>query len=453
MSRDDPFQALREALQISPENVPLRKHLADLHVRHGNLEEAEVEYKLALKHAAQDHSISHALADVYFRQKKYSHALVIVESLLGGSDALPSLHVLHARLLLVTGEVQRACSQYQLAVQLDPQVTDLQLERALGMGASVEPDAEPWTESDSAPGLGLPWDSEPNEPQFELQRPLVDFSDVGGMEELKEQIRLRIIHPLNNASIYQAYGKPIGGGILMYGPPGCGKTLVARATAGEIDADFLSVGINDILDMWMGNSERNLHDVFQSARRSKPCVLFFDEVDALGASRSDMRQSAGRHLINQFLAEMDGVNSSNDGVLIMGATNAPWHLDAAFRRPGRFDRILFVPPPDLMARVEILKVLCQGKPTSKLDLQQLAKKTAAYSGADLKNVVDLAIEAKLKTALRTGTPEPIQTRDLLDAIKQAKPTTKEWFSTARNYALYSNVGGIYDDILEYLKQQ
>jgi len=136
----------------------------------------------------------------------------------------------------------------------------------------------------------------------------------------------------------------------MYGPPGCGKTYVARATAGEIKAGFLSVGINDVLDMWIGNSERNLHELFESARTHKPCVLFFDEVDALGAARSDMRHHAGRQLINQFLAEMDGVKTSNEGVLILAATNAPWHLDPAFRRPGRFDRILFVPPPDAAAR-------------------------------------------------------------------------------------------------------
>ena len=142
-----------------------------------------------------------------------------------------------------------------------------------------------------------------------------------------------------------AYGKKVGGGILMYGPPGCGKTHLARATAGEVQAKFMSIGINDVLDMWMGNSERNLHSLFEQARRNRPCVLFFDEVGRIGRQqRSDMRQSSGRHLVNQFLAEMDGTTSNNEGVLILGATNAPWHVDSAFRRPGRFDQVLFVPP-------------------------------------------------------------------------------------------------------------
>jgi SpoVK/Ycf46/Vps4 family AAA+-type ATPase len=204
--------------------------------------------------------------------------------------------------------------------------------------------------------------------------------------------------------------------------------------------------------MWIGSSERNLHSLFEQARDSKPCVLFFDEVDALGASRSDMRHSASnRQIINQFLTEMDSVNSSNEGVLILGATNAPWHLDPAFRRPGRFDRVLFIPPPDAPARSAILSLLCQGKPTEKIDFDYLASRTAEFSGADLKAVVDTAVEGKLQEALKTGAPKPLTTKDLAAAILTLRPTTKEWFASARNYALYSNVGGIYDDIVKYMK--
>jgi SpoVK/Ycf46/Vps4 family AAA+-type ATPase len=179
--------------------------------------------------------------------------------------------------------------------------------------------------------------------------------------------------------------------------------------------------------------------------------LFFDEVDALGASRSDMKHSAGRQLINQFLAELDGVQASNEGVLILAATNAPWHLDPAFRRPGRFDRILFVPPPDLAARAAILRILCKGKPTDSIDHEYLAKKTEHFSGADLKAVLDLAVEAKLREAMKAGVPKPLTTKDLTAALGSVRPSTKEWFSTARNYALYANQGGIYDDILKFLK--
>jgi SpoVK/Ycf46/Vps4 family AAA+-type ATPase len=194
-----------------------------------------------------------------------------------------------------------------------------------------------------------------------------------------------------------------------------------------------------------------LHELFEQARQNTPCVLFFDEVDALGGRRSDVQHGSARQLINQFLAELDGVETSNEGVLVLAATNAPWHLDPAFRRPGRFDRILFVPPPDAEARASILRILCRGKPVSEIDYDHLGKKTDHFSGADLKGVLDQAIEQKLRAAMREGVPKPLATADLLSVIKAVKPTTREWFATARNYALYSNQGGVYDDILKYMK--
>ena len=262
---------------------------------------------------------------------------------------------------------------------------------------------------------------------------------------------MKIILPLQQPDLFKAYGKKIGGGILMYGPPGCGKTYLARATAGEVNAGFLAVGISDVLDMWIGQSEKNLRGIFEQARTHRPCVLFFDEVDALGANRTDMLKSGGRQIINQFLSELDGVASSNEGVLILAATNAPWHLDPAFRRPGRFDRILFVPPPDLAARAAILRLLLKGKPVAEIDFDPLAKKTEGFSGADLKAVVDVSVEAKLREAMRTGKVQPLQSADLLESIKRHKPTVSDWFQTARNHALYANQSGLYDEILAYLK--
>ena len=178
-------------------------------------------------------------------------------------------------------------------------------------------------------------------------------------------------------------------------------------------------------------------------------MLFFDEVDALGADRRDL-QGHMRGGINQFLNELDGMEGENDGVVILAATNAPWHLDPAFRRPGRFDRIVFVPPPDEEARAAVLRALLKEKPVQEIDHEKVARKTKGFSGADLKAVVDLAIEAKLKDALKTGAPEPLRTKDLLKAVGQVKPSTKEWFAAARNHALYANAGGLYDDVLEYL---
>jgi SpoVK/Ycf46/Vps4 family AAA+-type ATPase len=444
---DEALQALREALRSSPNNLALRQHLADTLLGYGRFEEAEKEYRDALELAPNSLALKFGLARAFQQQGKHSHALVIVEDLVKSANAPARALLLHARLLLGIGEVQQAVTQYRRAVEVDRSVADAEFARRLGIDADER-------ESEVVDGkVREAWGDEEPAPRPEIERPKLTFKEVGGMEKVKDEIRLKIIHPLTHADLYKAYGKPIGGGILMYGPPGCGKTYLARATAGEIKAGFIAVGINDVLDMWIGNSERNLHELFEQARDHKPCVLFFDEVDALGASRSDMRHHAGRQLINQFLAEMDGVKSSNEGVLILAATNAPWHLDSAFRRPGRFDRVLFVPPPDAPARAGILRLHCQGKPVEDIDYDHLGKKTENFSGADLKAVVDVAVEKKLREAMKEGRPKPLTTKDLAAATGTLKPTTKEWFATARNYALYSNQGGIYDEILQFLKLQ
>jgi SpoVK/Ycf46/Vps4 family AAA+-type ATPase len=180
-------------------------------------------------------------------------------------------------------------------------------------------------------------------------------------------------------------------------------------------------------------------------------VLFFDEVDALGAKRADMKHSGARHMVNQFLMEMDGTEYSNEGVLVMAATNAPWDVDSAFRRPGRFDRVLFVAPPDDEARAAILRLLARGKPVEDADFDHLAKKTEKFSGADLKALLDQAVEEKLREAMKAGQLKPLTTKDLSKAAEKVRPSTAEWFSTAKNYAQYSNQDGTYDDILKYLK--
>ncbi|MBI4568972.1 MAG: ATP-binding protein [Planctomycetes bacterium] len=442
---EDNIRALREALRVSPENLPLRRHLAETLLTYGRADEAVTEFRAALHYAPRNSDLRLGLAGAYLRAGKRSEALVVVEDLIRSPDTPARAYVLHARLLFAAGEVEEAIRQYRRAVSEDADVADESFEEQLGISANDGETGEVFEGRVRQAPEAAPPDS-----TVEMERPRVSFKDVGGMEAVKEEIRIKIIHPLANPEIYRAYGKPIGGGILMYGPPGCGKTHLARATAGEVQAGFLAVGLQDVLDMWIGNSERNLHGLFERARRNRPCVLFFDEIDALGASRSDMRHSAGRHLINQFLSELDGATVSNEGVLILGATNAPWHLDPAFKRPGRFDRILFVPPPDATARAAILDILCRGKPTAGIDVEHLAKKTEGFSGADLASVVNIAVETRLREALRKGAPQPLTTKDLVDAAKAVKPSTKEWFATARNYAVYSNEGGAYDDILKYL---
>ena len=438
------INSLREALKFSPDNSSLRKLLCDALFNSGNYAEAEIEYKNAIQLSPNDISLKLGLSNCFYFLQKYSATQVVLEEILEVDKSNAAAYFLLSKNHLAQNEIQESKINYDKAIALNNQLKDSNYENELnaqikesGAAATVSAGDDEFVDN-----ILL---------QSEIEKPKIKFSDVGGMEAMKEEIALKVIHPLNNPEIYKAFGKKIGGGILFYGPPGCGKTMLARATAGEINANFISVGINEVLDMWMGNSEKNLHNIFEAARVNAPCVLFFDEVDALGASRSDMRNASGRFIINQFLDELDGVKYSNEGVLILAATNCPWYLDTAFRRPGRFDRIVFVQPPDAKAREEILKLLSHEKPFENIDFANISKLTEEYSGADLKAVVDVAIESKLPESMKQGKIIPVTTSDLKNAITKHKATTKEWFATARNYALYSNESGLYDDILKYLK--
>jgi len=430
---DNTIDSLREALKHSPDNKPLRLLLADTLLTLNRLEEAETEFSTLLK-LTKDNKAKVGLAAVFFKKGSYSACNVILEEVIDNGTNEISVFTLYAKGLLKENSISKAIDAYKKALAIDPNYYDEDLDNQLRQRGSNEV-----TETE-----------EEIDNRF-LQKPSINFSDVGGMEVVKKEIELKIIKPLLHPELYKAYGKKIGGGILLYGPPGCGKTFIAKATAGQVNAKFISVSLNDILDMWIGNSEKNLHEIFELARYNTPCVLFIDEIDALGASRSDMKQSSGRHLINQFLQELDGIDSTNEGVLIIGATNTPWNLDPAFRRPGRFDRIVFVPPPDVTTRESILRLKLNNKPTGTIDLQSIAKKAENYSGADIDAIIDIAIEQKLESSFTDGIPKPLETSDLLTALKKHKPSTQEWFSTAKNFAIFANESGLYDDILTYLK--
>lgn len=292
----------------------------------------------------------------------------------------------------------------------------------------------------------------PPAPDEEVERPSIGLDDVAGMTEVKRRLRTAFLAPLENPALRRMYGKSLRGGLLLYGPPGCGKTFIARATAGELGARFIAVGLHEILDMYLGESERRLHEVFEHARREAPCVLFFDEVDALGRRRTQLTHSAGRDVIVQFLAELDSFGSENEGVFVLGATNHPWDVDPALRRPGRFDRTVLVLPPDAEARRKILELNLRDRPTEDVDLDSLVADTDMFSGADLAHVCETAVEFAIEDSIETGVARPITTADLVRAGKEIRASTTAWLHTARNFAEFANEGGMYDDLLRYLRE-
>jgi AAA+ superfamily predicted ATPase len=306
--------------------------------------------------------------------------------------------------------------------------------------------AEPAADSDPSAG------PEPDA-AFETERPSLRLADVGGMEAVKERLEVAFLAPMRNPELRRLYGKSLRGGLLLYGPPGCGKTFIARAVAGEMGAHFIVAGISEILDMWLGQSEHNLHELFMQARRNAPCVLFLDEVDALGQKRSQLRGSAAAgRIVNQLLTELDSVASDNEGLFVLAATNQPWDVDSALRRPGRFDRTVLVLPPDAPARASILQYHLRERPVEKIDLARLVAQTDRFSGADLAHLCETAAEKALIESSRSGVVRMIGMADFEAALREVRPSTGPWFSSARGVAMFANEGGAYDELVAYFRE-
>jgi len=290
------------------------------------------------------------------------------------------------------------------------------------------------------------------EDAVDVERSATSLADVAGMASVKAQIERSFLGPLRNPELRRMYNKSLRGGMLLYGPPGCGKTFVARAVAGELGAKFHVVGLHDTLDMWIGQSEKNLHEAFERARRNTPCVLFLDEIDALGQKRTNLSQSAMRNAVVQLLTELDGLDEVNEGLFVIGATNQPWDVDPALRRPGRFDRAVLVVPPDQAARRQILQLNLEERPLDvQIDLDAIASATEGLSGADLKLLCEGATEYAMEESIKDGTVRPIMQRDLERATRRARPSTLPWFDTARNFVTFANSNGQFDELRDYMK--
>jgi len=458
------LKLLEKALQASPGDWETRAHLIDQYLALGKAARAAelLQAAPAIPDTEED-SLRKARVEL---ETNIAEAQITLETILKRNKGCAQAYLLLAKVFLKRGLRDEARRKYGAATVIDEQLSDPELEAALGGATAPAPTAPP-QQTPVAMGAGNEAEHgasdivTPEETAAALQalalpdvteQPRVTFDDIGGMQPVIERIRMNIIYPFKNPEVFKKFNKKPGGGILMYGPPGCGKTHIARATAGECGAVFISIAITDVLSKWLGESERHLHEIFEMARRRSPAVIFIDEIDAIGVSRADAGASMAP-VVNVLLTEMDGINARNENLMVLAATNAPWRVDSALRRPGRFDRVVFVPPPDESARAAILKIVLRDMPAEGVNVEKLARMTERFSGADLRALVERASEKAIAEEMRTGRPAQLTQSLLTDATKEMRPSTTEWLETARSYASYANRAGLYDDLVDFFEKQ
>lgn len=437
------IDSLSAVIEERPEDLPLRQHLAELLINEGRGAEA----------------VTH-LGVILAAQPSNERALALMRRAIG-----------------VPGESATSSGEQPSSAPADPENSP-----RTAVADATEPGEEhaaneEQAEEASAPGAtSFDWDSaeeqvggpgpafvQGREPElndgteaagggaWDVETSTLTLADVGGMEAVKERLTMAFLAPLRNPDLRRLYGKSLKGGLMLYGPPGCGKTYIARALAGEMGASFMNITLTDILDQYIGNSEANLHSLFETARAHAPVVLFLDEIDAIGQKRSQSTSSGWRGVTNQLLTEMDGIDGGNEGVFILAATNTPWDVDPALRRPGRFDRSVAVLPPDPPARHAILYHHLKSRPVEGIDLAYLVQHTDGFTGADLAHLVDSAVEYAMMDSMRTGNVRMVTMKDLANALKQVRPSVGPWFATARNIVAYGNRDGQYDELAAYMK--
>jgi AAA+ superfamily predicted ATPase len=407
----------------------------------------------------------------------------VIDALRRAVTASPSdmdlrLHL--AEVLLAAARRAEAVAEAAVALQQngsDPRARDL-MARALGSARSDGPTGAPlatpaagdeegdgpevsrlpdsfdWSEAEREIGSSVqpPFvmaEKADETPVWDVERPRLTLADVGGMAEVKQHLEISFLAPLRNPELRRMYGKRLKGGLLMYGPPGCGKTFIARALAGELGAGFMSLGIGDVADFYRGGSERNVHEFFRVARRTAPVVVFIDELDALGQRRAT--HNSWNEIVNTLLVELDGADADNEGLYVLGATNQPWQVDPALRRPGRFDRTLLVLPPDVPAREAIFRHHLEQRPVEGVDLGRLASLSEGLTGADIALVCESAVEHALMDSVSTGIPRFVTMNDLLAALRGTSSSIGPWLESARNVVSFGQDDATFAQLRAYLK--
>jgi len=457
------LDSLRLAVSQSPDNVPLLLLYGQACLEESakpddndpaSLAEAERSFQRVLELDARQREARLGIARILFGRGKVDEAAVRAESLLRENLKFAPAHLFLSRLYLSENDRQKAAEHYEEAVAADGSVSDRGLEKQLGRelrggegrravagsnSSSQENShkSSDLSEDEPTDDFDLPFDENlPAEypPPFPPREPIksqVLFQHVGGYEGVKDTLRLRMLHPLQRPDLCRSFGRKTGGSVLLYGPPGTGKSLMAEAIAGESRANYLSVGIHEIVDPYFGPLERNLHQLFDYARTNTPAVVFLDHLETLGSQRHHPGQI--RTLSATLLDETDFSIPGNEGLIVVASTDSPWLIDPSLLRPGRFGRPLYMGPPSAEERMAIIAICAAQRPVADLDVAALVAATQGFTGAEIEEVFEIAGDACIREAVLTGNLGATTTEALVAASQTIVPGFKIWLRQAREH--------------------
>ena len=418
-----------KSAELDPKNPVIFNNRGDAHYRKQDFNAAIEDYDRALAINAKYLKAFYNRGLAYACLQDYEKAVEDFTEVIGLNPSFSEAYHIRGLAYDYLNQLDKAIADYDKAIELNPQFTEAINHREIAKGKAAGGGGG----GTQAIGDGTSQNQGINAVKL-LTKPTMKFDQVAGMFKMKEEINESIVYPLLKPDLARQYGKLAGGGIMLYGPPGCGKTFVMKAAAGECNASFINAKISDILDMYVGNTEKNLHNIFETARKNSPCIVFFDEMEALGGRREDMNQSTAymKVAVNQMLFEMDGIESNNQNVLVVGATNAPWDVDPALRRSGRFGKAIIISEPDFKSRVDILKLHIKRVPAaSGIAFRRIALATIGYASADLKAIVEEAAAIPWRDAFKTGHQRTVTTEDFIVAVKKKKSSLPPWYEQAK----------------------
>lgn len=344
----------------------------------------------------------------YRNRKMYKKALKVINKAIKINPKDSRSHEIKGEILEFLGKREEAVDSFETTLELDP------------------------NNKFASGRLNKLKKSEKGLSKFFAQIPERNFKDVAGLNGLKRWSKINILGPIHQPKLAKKYNKRFGGGIMMYGPPGCGKTYFVSALAGQGKINLIKVKISSIMDLWVGNTEKNIEKLFREARKKKPCIVFVDEIDGLGGKRyGGPGNKYSDQAVNQFLMEVSELEEKKSEILVIGATNTPWNVDDALKRSGRFGKSIYVPEPDEEARKALFKMYLKGLPIDKeINYGKLARTGKHLSAADIRSICEEAAGMALEQAYESKNVIPINQKMLEEAVKRERSDVLEWYNTA-----------------------